>query len=245
MAEKIEFTKQVFDKRTYIKTIDTSFNELGVEVAEQELTTATLPTVQEFFDMYNILFYQINELGPNNSHQYLIKTSSDYIGTTEDNSLIDLLQLEIANLRKELLAQQQSMADISLNLPNNSSIVLPKVKGLPSSISDVIASDPSAPPKPPSTPSSNNIGSSNNTGNNTGNNYTNSRTGKGTQGTRSQQQKSLERLNMDVKKYPNSSVSSRSERLNIKEDWIRANLSKATGEFYKNATTAQANKILN
>ena len=236
MAEKIEFTKQVFDKRTYIKTIDTSFNELGVEVAEQELTTATLPTVQEFFDMYNILFYQINELGPNNSHQYLIKTSSDYIGTTEDNSLIDLLQLEIANLRKELLAQQQSMADISLNLPNNSSIVLPKVKGLPSSISDVVASDPSAPPKPPSTPSSNNIGSGN---------YTNSRTGKGTQGTRSQQQKSLERLNMDVKKYPNSNVSSRSERLNIKEDWIRANLSKATGEFYKNATTAQANKILN
>ena len=46
-------------KEHILKTIDTSFNELGVQtIAEQELTTATLPTVQEFFDMYNILFYQ-------------------------------------------------------------------------------------------------------------------------------------------------------------------------------------------
>jgi len=210
MAEKVQFTKQVFDKRTYIKTIDTSFNELGAEVTEQELTTPTLPTVQEFFDMYNVLFYQINELGPTNSHQYLIKTSSDYIGTTEDNSLIDLLQLEIANLRKELLSQQQVMADISLNLPNNESIVLPKPEGLPASISDVIASDPSAPPTPPSTPSK-------------------------PRGSRNQQQQ--QRLAMDMRKYPNSSVASRSRRLNTSEGWIRANLSKAA--------SIQANNTLN
>ena len=29
--------------------------------------------------MYNTLFYQINELGETNSHEFLIKTSSEYI----------------------------------------------------------------------------------------------------------------------------------------------------------------------
>ena len=77
MAENIDLNKSVFNKRDYNKTIDTSFTQLGVKSIQQQLDEQ--PTIQEFFSMYNTLFYQINEFGPTNSHEYLIKTSSEYI----------------------------------------------------------------------------------------------------------------------------------------------------------------------
>ena len=107
MAENIRLNKNVFNKPQYQKTIDTSFNQLGVKTIQEQLDEQ--PTVQEFFDMYNQLFYEINELGPTNSHEYLIKTSSEYIAFDENNEVIEALQNEIAQLREELLeAQQQS-----------------------------------------------------------------------------------------------------------------------------------------
>ena len=66
MPENINLNKEVFNKRIYQKTIDTSFKELGVKTVQEQIDEQ--PTVQEFFDMYNTLFYNINELGPTNSH---------------------------------------------------------------------------------------------------------------------------------------------------------------------------------
>ena len=59
MAEDINLNKEVFDKRSYIKTIDVTFNELGIQTVQQQLDEQ--PTVQEFFKMYNDLFYQITQ----------------------------------------------------------------------------------------------------------------------------------------------------------------------------------------
>ena len=86
MAENINLNKEVFNKRIYQKTIDTSFKELGVKTIQEQINTQ--PTVQEFFDMYNTLFYNINELGPTNSHEFLIKKSSEYIGFEDENERI-------------------------------------------------------------------------------------------------------------------------------------------------------------
>ena len=116
MPENINLNKEVFNKRIYQKTIDTSFKELGVK------------TVQEFFDMYNTLFYNINELGSSNSHEFLIKTSSEYIGAEQDNELINLLQAEIANLRQELLANQQQLADLTKLIPEAPEIEIPELE---------------------------------------------------------------------------------------------------------------------
>ena len=115
MEENIKLNKEVFAKRPYNKIIDTSFNELGVQSIQEQLDAQ--PTVQEFFNLYNELFYQINELGPTNSHEYLVKTSGQYIAFDEDNDLIEALQLEIANLRKELLGSQQELANALLPEP--------------------------------------------------------------------------------------------------------------------------------
>ena len=106
MAEDINLNKEVFNKIEYNKTINTSFTQLGVKTVQEQVNEQ--PSVQEFFDLYNTLFYQINELGPTNSHEYLVKTSGDYIDFDENNIIIQALQTEIANLRIELLEAQQT-----------------------------------------------------------------------------------------------------------------------------------------
>ena len=40
---------------------------------------------KNFLTIYNQLFYEIPELGETNSHEYLIKTSSDYIDSDSIN----------------------------------------------------------------------------------------------------------------------------------------------------------------
>jgi hypothetical protein len=109
MAQNIKLNKEVFSKRDYEKTIDTTFNQIGVKSIQEQLDEQ--PTVQEFFDMYNDLFYEINELGETNSHEYLIKTSSEYISFEENNEIIEALQNEIAQLREELLETQKQLAE--------------------------------------------------------------------------------------------------------------------------------------
>ena len=110
MAQNIKLNKEVFNKRDYKKTINTTFTQLGVKSIQEQINEQ--PSIQEFFDMYNQLFYEINELGENNSHEYLIKTSSDYIAFDENDETIEALQNEIASLRKELLELQMEQTEL-------------------------------------------------------------------------------------------------------------------------------------
>ncbi len=109
MARNINLNKTVFNKRDYEKTINTSFTQLGVQSVQQQIDQQ--PTVQEFFNLYNELFYEIPELGETNSHEYLIKTSTNYIGFEEQNEIIEALQKEISTLREELLETQKQIAN--------------------------------------------------------------------------------------------------------------------------------------
>lgn len=104
----INLNKEVFNKASYEKTINTKFTQLGVKSVQEQIDEQ--PTVEEFFEMYNTLFYQIPEVGNINSHEFLVKTSGEYINFNENDELIEALQNEIAQLRQELLeAQQQSV----------------------------------------------------------------------------------------------------------------------------------------
>ena len=109
MSESVNFQKQVFNKEQYSKVIDTSFKELGVQTVQEQIVLQ--PSVNEFFNLYNELFYDIPELGETNSHEYLIKTSSEYINFNINQEEIAALQAEIAQLRIDLLdAQKQIVA---------------------------------------------------------------------------------------------------------------------------------------
>lgn len=101
--------KQVFNKTAFDNTVNTSFSELTSSVVTP--TGSTLPSVTEFFQYYQDLFYQIPKFGDTNSHQYLVITSQEYIGSeVGGNEVIDALIAEITALREENLSLQQELA---------------------------------------------------------------------------------------------------------------------------------------
>ena len=83
MAQKIDTKKKVFNKDQYPKTINTQFSELGVTSITDAIEETT--TVEEFFQLYDEMFYDIPALGNKNSHQYLVETSGEYINFEENN----------------------------------------------------------------------------------------------------------------------------------------------------------------
>tara|TARA_R110000851_G_scaffold187705_2_gene337607 strand:- start:956 stop:1390 length:435 start_codon:yes stop_codon:yes gene_type:complete len=132
MSENIEFSKQVFNKNQYNKVIDTSFKQLGVKQPQEQIDET--PTVNDFFLMYNELFYDIPETGVTNSHEYLINQSSEYINFEPNNEEIEALQNEIAQLRTELLDTQRNLIEaqtgVSVDeLPNNTLLTTTPTNG--------------------------------------------------------------------------------------------------------------------
>ena len=114
MAEQINLNKTVYDKNQYQKVIDTSFTQL-INVTSS-LTSSIPPiTLDQFFQYYQDLFYQIPKLGDVNSHEYLIKTSTDYIGVSQQtNDTIQALVEEVTQLRQENLNLQQQIISGSI-----------------------------------------------------------------------------------------------------------------------------------
>ena len=124
MSEEINLNKIVFRKTQYSKVIDTSFNELGVKTIQEQLDEQ--PNIEEFFSLYNELFYDIPELGATNSHEFLIKQSSEYIDFDETNEIIEELQKEISQLRTELLDSQKRVVELETgtSLEENGGVTL-------------------------------------------------------------------------------------------------------------------------
>ena len=110
--ENITPNKLVYDKSQYERVINTSFSQLV-----QPQITSSLPTitVAEFFQNYQELFFSIPKFGDTNSHEYLIKTSGEYIGSTNVNDdLIQALLEETNQLRQENLDLQQQITSGSI-----------------------------------------------------------------------------------------------------------------------------------
>ena len=76
-GSKVDLTKKLYDKKAYLNVIDTQFNELSQPTPPVEPEVS----IDEFFQLYNDLFYDIPKFGETNSHEYLIKQSSDYVGS--------------------------------------------------------------------------------------------------------------------------------------------------------------------
>ena len=67
--EQINLNKTVYVKNQYEKVIDTSFTQL-VNVTSSLTQSLPTITVDQFFQYYQDLFYQIPKFGDINSHQY-------------------------------------------------------------------------------------------------------------------------------------------------------------------------------
>ena len=109
---KINLNRVVFNKLKYEKTIDTSFKEL--KPPSPEVDEVNTLTVEQFFQAYNNLFFEIPKTGIN-SHNELIQTSAEYIGDEQSNEELEALFQEINNLRAELLTAQEDLINSQLS----------------------------------------------------------------------------------------------------------------------------------
>ena len=110
MAEVIQLNKTVYGKITYPNVIDTEFKQL---IRPQTEVTSSAVTVNQFFNYYNDLFYEIPTEGDFNSHLELIKRSTEYVGVNQNSGEIDALLDEINQLRLENLTQQQTIDELT------------------------------------------------------------------------------------------------------------------------------------
>lgn len=110
--EKVNLNRQVFNKQKFNDTVDTTFSELGVQQPDPSFFDLNLATVDDFFTLYNRLFFEIPKEGAINSHTFLVKESGDYIGSQPINEEIQALLQEITDLREENLALRQENINI-------------------------------------------------------------------------------------------------------------------------------------
>jgi hypothetical protein len=108
MNKRLNLNKTLFDKIKYSRTIDNSFKELLPPPLEEIVETLT---IEEFFEAYNNLFFEIPKTGLN-SHNTLIQKSSEYIGDEQTNEELDALYAEVTALREQLLETQKELSDI-------------------------------------------------------------------------------------------------------------------------------------
>ena len=103
---QIFIQKQVFDKDTFEKVVDTQFSQLINPLASD---VAELVTVDEFFKLYEEIFYQIPKEGDINSHRYILEKEAEYLGINLNNDDIQALLDEITTLRQTVLDTQTAL----------------------------------------------------------------------------------------------------------------------------------------
>ena len=128
MRQQVSLNKEVYLKPQYERTIDTSFTQLGVTT---QVEAPVLPTVDEFFQYYTELFYQIPKEGATNSHQYLVEQSSAYIGQQQQLEEIQALQEEITELRTQLLESRNDAINTIADVLDSTNLNLPTLPEIP------------------------------------------------------------------------------------------------------------------
>lgn len=106
----VEMVKEIYGLNTYTKAINTSFTEL---VSPTQEVTASGITVDQFFEYYNQLFFEIPVSGSINSHTYLVETSQQYIGGSVLDAEKQALIEEINSLRQQILDINQTFTNIN------------------------------------------------------------------------------------------------------------------------------------
>lgn len=107
MANNVEIKKTVLGTDKFNKVVDTSFKTFTQPVPEEDPDTP-----EELFRLYEKLYYSIDITGETDSHEYLIKKSSELVTFDRVTEDIQPLLDEIADLREQNLALNQQLIDI-------------------------------------------------------------------------------------------------------------------------------------
>lgn len=102
----IPVNKTVANKQTFEKVADTTFNTFTPTPQNIEIS------IDQFFNDYENLFFEIPIVGDFNSHEYLARRSGEIsnfqAATTEIQPLLD----EISNLRDQLLSANLRIVEL-------------------------------------------------------------------------------------------------------------------------------------
>jgi hypothetical protein len=114
MANSVDIQKKVYNKQQASTVIDREFKTYAPPVPVQDPDT-----VEELFRLYNKLFYTIPVEGEINSHQYLLKKSSELANFDRTTEEFQPLLDEIGQLRQQLLNANQQIFDLQNQLGGN------------------------------------------------------------------------------------------------------------------------------
>lgn len=109
-TSRIPIEKQVFNKDQYGKVINTQFSQLLNQQIDEETPTFTL---EDFFTLYDQLFFQIPKEGDTDSHRFILQKEAEYLGVIIDQDDIQALLDEITSLRQQVLDTQTALNDLS------------------------------------------------------------------------------------------------------------------------------------
>jgi hypothetical protein len=106
----ISFDSNTFSRDDFEKLVDTRFKQLLNPLTEAD----TSFTIEDFFTLYDDLFYQILPEGDVQSHRFILNRTAEYLGVKiNDESNIQALLDEITLLKQELLEANKSLGSIN------------------------------------------------------------------------------------------------------------------------------------
>lgn len=111
MANDINIQKTVFSTTEFNKVVDTGFSTFI-----QPLPAQNRDTPEELFRLYNELYYTIDVMGDKNSHEYLVRKSSELLNFNATTQDIQPLLDEIAQLRQQNLDLNQQIVTIQTKI---------------------------------------------------------------------------------------------------------------------------------
>jgi len=109
-TSQIPIEKQVFNKDQYGKVINTQFSQLLNQQIDEETPTFTL---EDFFTLYDQLFFQIPKEGDTDSHRFILQKEAEYLGVIIDQDDIQALLDEITSLRQQVLDTQTALNELN------------------------------------------------------------------------------------------------------------------------------------
>jgi len=111
MANEVNMQKTVFSTTDFNKVISSAFNTFTQPVPEEDPDTP-----EELFRLYEKLYYDIDVTGDINSHEYLVKRSSELLTFDRVTEDIQPLLDEIAQLRQENLGLNQQLLTLETKI---------------------------------------------------------------------------------------------------------------------------------
>jgi len=109
MSEQIPIEKTVYNKDTFSKVVDTQFSQLLLNQAEE----TPVFTIEDFFELYEQLFYQIPKEGDADSHRFILEKEAEYLGVIINQDDIQALLDEITVLRQQVIDTQNALDELS------------------------------------------------------------------------------------------------------------------------------------